>query len=383
MNHLGLLKPLAAFCLLSGSWVLTGCGESGNTASAQQKLTDVNVIKLTTAPLKMTSELPGRTSALRIAEVRPQVSGIIQKRLFTEGSDVNAGQALYQIDPAPYQAVLDSALGNLAQAEASARIAVTTVNRYRTLTGTHYISQQDFDQAQATAQQAQAAVVAAKAAVKSARINLQYTTVTSPIAGRIGRSSVTEGALVQNAQTSSLTTVQQLDQMYVDVTQSGEEFLRLRQAMSDGEIKQTAGNAEVTVMLSDGSIYAPKGALEFSDVTVDETTGSITLRAVIPNPQHRLLPGMFVRARLDEGVIPTALLVPQVAVTRNPRGEATALVVGADNKVALKNITTGKALDDQWQVLSGLSAGDRVVVSGVQKIKPGEAVEPHEQPAKS
>ncbi len=194
---------------------------------------------------------------------------------------------------------------------------------------------------------------------------------------------MTEGALVQNAQTSSLTTVQQLDQMYVDVTQSGEEFLRLRQAMSDGEIKQTAGKAEVTVMLSDGSVYAPKGVLEFSDVTVDETTDSITLRAVIPNPQHRLLPGMFVRARLDEGVIPTALLVPQVAVTRNPRGEATALVVGADNKVALKNITTGKALNDQWQVLSGLSAGDRVVVSGVQKIKPGEAVEPHEQPAKS
>jgi len=383
MNHLGLLTPLAAFCLLSGSGGLTGCDESGNTASAQQKLTDVNVVKLTTAPLNMTSELPGRTSALRIAEVRPQVSGIIQKRLFTEGSDVNAGQALYQIDPAPYQAVLDSALGNLAQAEASARIAVTTVNRYRTLTGTHYISQQDFDQAQATAQQAQAAVVAAKATVKSARINLQYTTVTSPIAGRIGRSSVTEGALVQNAQTSSLTTVQQLDQMYVDVTQSGEEFLRLRQAMSDGEIKQTAGKAEGTVRLSDGSTYAPKGWLEFSDVTVDETTGSITLRAVIPNPQHRLLPGMFVRARLDEGVIPTALLVPQVAVTRNPRGEATALVVGADNKVALKNITTGKALDDQWQVLSGLSAGDRVVVSGVQKIKPGEAVEPHEQPAKS
>ena len=383
MNHLGLLKPLAAFCLLSGSGVLTGCDESGNTASAQQKLTDVNVVKLSTTPLKMTSELPGRTSALRIAEVRPQVSGIIQKRLFTEGSDVNAGQALYQIDPAPYQAVLDSAAGNLAQAEASARIAVTTVNRYRTLTGTHYISQQDFDQAQATAQQAQAAVVAAKAAVKSARINLQYTTVTSPISGRIGRSSVTEGALVQNAQTPSLATVQQLDQMYVDVTQSGEEFLRLRQAMSDGEIKQTSGKAEVTVRLSDGSTYAPKGWLEFSDVTVDETTGSITLRAVIPNPQHRLLPGMFVRARLDEGVNPAALLVPQVAVTRNPRGDATALVVGADNKVALKNITTGKTLGDQWQVLSGLSAGERVVVSGVQKIKPGEAVEPHEQPAKS
>ena len=383
MNHLGLLKPLAAFCLLSGSGVLTGCDESGNTASAQQKLTDVNVVKLSTAPLKMTSELPGRTSALRIAEVRPQVSGIIQKRLFTEGSDVNAGQALYQIDPAPYQAVLDSAAGNLAQAEASARIAVTTVNRYRTLTGTHYISQQDFDQAQATAQQAQAAVLAAKAAVKSARINLQYTTVTSPISGRIGRSSVTEGTLVQNAQTPSLATVQQLDQMYVDVTQSGEEFLRLRQAMSDGEIKQTSGKAEVTVRLSDGSTYAPKGWLEFSDVTVDETTGSITLRAVIPNPQHRLLPGMFVRARLDEGVNPAALLVPQVAVTRNPRGDATALVVGADNKVALKNITTGKTLGDQWQVLSGLSAGERVVVSGVQKIKPGEAVEPHEQPAKS
>lgn len=383
MNNLGLLKPLAAFCLLSGSWVLTGCDDGNNVTSSQQKLPEVNVVKLSTAPLNMTSELPGRTSALRIAEVRPQVSGIIQKRLFTEGADVTAGQVLYQIDPAPYQAVLDNALGSLGQAEASARIAVTTVNRYRTLAGTHYISQQDYDQAQATAQQAQAAVVAAKAAVKSARINLDYTRVTSPIAGRIGRSSVTEGALVQNAQTTTLATVQQLDQLYVDVTQSGEEFLRLRQAMSDGEIKQTAGKAEVTVMLSNGSTYAPKGWLEFSDVTVDETTGSITLRAMIPNPDHRLLPGLFVRARLEEGVNPTALLVPQVAVTRNPRGDATALVVGADNKVALKNITTGKALGDKWQVISGLSAGDRVVVSGVQKIKPGEVVQPHEQPAKS
>ena len=383
MNNLGRIRPLAVLCLLSGSLILTACDSGKNTTSAQQKLPDVNVVTLSTAPLNMTSELPGRTSALRVAEVRPQVSGIIQKRLFTEGSDVVAGQALYQIDPAPYQAVLDNATGSLAQAEASARIALTTVNRYRTLIGTHYISQQDYDQAQATAQQAQAAVVAAKAAVKSARINLDYTRVTSPIAGRIGRSSVTEGALVQNAQTTALATVQQLDTLYVDVTQSGDEFLHLRQEMASGELKQVDGKADVTVMLADGTAYAPQGSLEFSDVTVDETTGSITLRAVIPNPQHRLLPGMFVRARLEEGVNPLALLVPQVAITRNPRGDAVALVVGADNKVVQKNVTTGKALGDEWQVTSGLAAGDRVVVSGVQKIKPGDAVSPHEQPAKS
>lgn len=383
MNDLGRIRPLAAFCLLSGSLLFAGCDNGKNAASAQPALPDVSVVKLSTAPLSMTSELPGRTSALRVADVRPQVSGIVQKRLFTEGSDVAAGQALYQIDPAPYQAVLDNALGSLAEAEASARIAVTTVNRYRTLTGTHYISQQDYDQAQATAQQARAVVVAAQAAVKSARINLEYTTVRSPISGRIGRSSVTEGALVQNAQTAALATVQQLDTLYVDVTQSGDEFLRLRQAMSRGEIKQVNGKAEVTVVLSDGDTYTPKGTLEFSDVTVDETTGSITLRAVVPNPQHRLLPGMFVRARLEEGVEPSALLVPQVAVTRNPRGDAIAWVVGTDNKVTLKNITTGKAYGDQWQVTSGLEAGDRVVVSGVQKIKPGEAVAPHEQPVKS
>ena len=383
MNNLGRIRPLAVLCLLSGSLILTACDSGKNTTSAQQKLPDVNVVTLSTAPLNMTSELPGRTSALRVAEVRPQVSGIIQKRLFTEGSDVVAGQALYQIDPAPYQAVLDNATGSLAQAEASARIALTTVNRYRTLIGTHYISQQDYDQAQATAQQAQAAVVAAKAAVKSARINLDYTRVTSPIAGRIGRSSVTEGALVQNAQTTALATVQQLDTLYVDVTQSGDEFLHLRQEMASGELKQVDGKADVTVMLADGTAYAPQGSLEFSDVTVDETTGSITLRAVIPNPQHRLLPGMFVRARLEEGINPLALLVPQVAITRNPRGDAVALVVGADNKVVQKNVTTGKALGDEWQVTSGLAAGDRVVVSGVQKIKPGDAVSPHEQPAKS
>lgn len=383
MNNLGRIRPLAVLCLLSGSVVFAGCDSGKNAASGQPALPDVNVVKLSTAPLNMTSELPGRTSALRVAEVRPQVSGIIQKRLFTEGSDVTAGQALYQIDPAPYQATLDNALGALAQAEASARIAVTTVNRYRPLTGTHYISQQDFDQAQATAQQAQAAMVAAKAAVKSARINLGYTRVTSPISGRIGRSSVTEGALVQNAQTTALATVQQLDTLYVDVTQSGDEFLRLRQEMSGGQLRQVEGKAEVTVLLSDGSAYAPKGSLEFSDVTVDETTGSITLRALLPNPQYRLLPGMFVRARLEEGVAPSALLVPQVAITRNPRGDATALVVGTDNKVALKNVITGKAFGDQWQVLSGLAAGERVVVSGVQKVKPGDVVSAHEQPARS
>lgn len=339
---------------------------------------EVGVVTLKTEPLQMTTELPGRTSAFRIAEVRPQVSGIILKRNFEEGSDIEAGVSLYQIDPATYQAAYDSAKGDLAKAEAAANIAQLTVSRYEKLLGTQYISKQDYDNARANAQQANAAVVAAKAAVETARINLAYTKVTSPISGRIGKSNVTEGALVQNGQANALATVQQLDPIYVDVTQSSNDFLRLKQELAKGTLKQENGKAKIDLVTNDGIKYPQAGTLEFSDVTVDQTTGSITLRAVFPNPNHTLLPGMFVRARLEEGVNPTALLVPQQGVTRTPRGEASVLVIGADDKVETRMITAAQAIGDKWLVTKGLKEGDRVIISGLQKIKPGVQVKAQE-----
>ena len=372
------LTPLAAVLMISGSLALTGCDENKSQAAGQQQAPEVGVVTLKSEPLKVTTELPGRTSSFRVAEVRPQVSGIILKRNFVEGSDIKAGESLYQIDPATYQAAYDSAKGDLAQAEANAQIAALTVKRYKPLLGTKYISQQDYDQAIATQSQTAAAVQAAKANVETARINLAYTKVTSPISGRIGKSSVTEGALVQSAQTTALATVQQLDPIYVDVTQSSDEFLRLRQELESGKLKQTDGKASVTLLTQDGGAYAETGTLEFSDVTVDETTGSITLRAVFPNPNQRLLPGMFVRARLDEGTDPNALLVPQQGVTRTPTGEATAMVVGADNKVELRTLKADQAIGDKWLVSDGLKDGDKVIVTGIQRAKPGAQVTPQE-----
>ncbi len=379
MNKNRGLLPLAAAMMLSGSFLLTGCDDkSQQTSQQQQQPPEVGVVTLKAEPLKVTTELPGRTSAFRVAEVRPQVSGIILKRNFTEGSDIKAGQSLYQIDPATYQATYDSAKGDLAQAQANARVAQLTVNRYKPLLGTNYISKQDYDNAAATAAQTAAAVQAAQANVETARINLAYTKVTSPISGRIGKSSVTEGALVSNGQTSALATVQQLDPMYVDVTQSSDDFLRLRAELEAGKLKQTDGKANVTLLMQDGNAYQQQGTLEFSDVSVDETTGSITLRAIFPNPDHRLLPGMFVRARLDEGVNPTALLVPQTGVTRTPTGDATAMVVGADNKVEVRKITANQAYGDKWLVTQGLKEGDRVITVGIQRAKPGAQVTPKE-----
>ncbi|MDQ1212009.1 efflux RND transporter periplasmic adaptor subunit [Pantoea anthophila] len=377
MNKIRGLSPLAAVLMLSGSFLLTGCDNNKSEQAAQQP-PEVGVVTLKTEPLKISTELPGRTSAYRVAEVRPQVSGIILKRNFIEGSDIKAGQSLYQIDPATYQAAYDSAKGDLTQAQANARIAQLTVKRYKPLLGTKYISQQDYDTAVATAAQNDAAVQVAKANVETARINLAYTKVTSPISGRIGKSSVTEGALVQNAQTTALATVQQLDPMYVDVTQSSEDFMRLRSELESGQLKQTDGKASVTLLMQNGSTYAQKGTLEFSDVTVDETTGSITLRAIVPNPDHTLLPGMFVRARLEEGTNPNALLVPQQAVTRTPTGQATVMVVGADNKVESRQVTTSQAIGDKWLVTDGVKAGERVISTGLQRAKPGAQVTPQE-----
>ncbi|EKB5402312.1 multidrug efflux RND transporter periplasmic adaptor subunit AcrA [Salmonella enterica] len=377
MNKNRGLTPLAVVLMLSGSLALTGCDDKQDQQGSQQ-MPEVGVVTLKTEPLQITTELPGRTVAYRIAEVRPQVSGIILKRNFVEGSDIEAGVSLYQIDPATYQATYDSAKGDLAKAQAAANIAELTVKRYQKLLGTQYISKQEYDQALADAQQATAAVVAAKAAVETARINLAYTKVTSPISGRIGKSSVTEGALVQNGQASALATVQQLDPIYVDVTQSSNDFLRLKQELANGSLKQENGKAKVDLVTSDGIKFPQSGTLEFSDVTVDQTTGSITLRAIFPNPDHTLLPGMFVRARLQEGTKPTALLVPQQGVTRTPRGDATVLVVGADNKVETRQIVANQAIGDKWLVTDGLKAGDRVVVSGLQKVRPGAQVKVQE-----
>lgn len=371
------VMPLAAILVLSGSLALIGCNDDAAQAHAQQA-PEVGIVTLKSAPLNITTELPGRTSAFRVAEVRPQVSGIILKRNYVEGSDVKAGTSLYQIDPATYQAAYDSAKGDLAKAQAAAEIARLTVNRYKPLLGTNYISKQEYDQAVSNSMQANAAVVAAKAAVESARINLAYTQVTSPISGRTGKSAVTEGALVTSGQATALTTVQQLDPMYVDVTQSSDEFLRLKKELSDGTLKQENGKAKVRLLLENGSEYAETGTLEFSGVTVDETTGSITIRAIFPNPKEALLPGMFVRARLDEGVRPDALLVPQQGVTRNPRGEATAMVVGADDKVELRTLVANQAIGNKWLVTDGLKAGDRLIVSGLQKIRPGVQVKVQE-----
>ena len=377
MNKNRGFTPLAIVLLLSGGLALTGCDDNQAQQGGQQ-MPEVGIVTLKAEPLQITTELPGRTSAYRIAEVRPQVSGIILKRNFTEGSDVEAGVSLYQIDPATYQAAYESAKGDLAKAQAAANIAQLTVKRYQKLLGTQYISQQDYDTAQANAQQANATVIAAKAAVETARINLAYTKVTSPISGRIGKSSVTEGALVQSGQATALATVQQLDPLYVDVTQSSNDYLRLKQELANGTLKQENGKAKVELVTNDGSKYPQTGTLEFSDVTVDQTTGSITLRAVFPNPDNTLLPGMFVRAKLEEGINPNAMLVPQQGVARTPRGDATVMLVGEGDKVEVRPITATQAIGDKWLVTDGLKTGDRVIVTGLQKVRPGAQVKAQE-----
>ncbi|MGG5836719.1 efflux RND transporter periplasmic adaptor subunit [Huaxiibacter chinensis] len=361
------LLPLSGFIVCAA--LLAGCdGSENQQQDAQAPQVTVYVVK--SAPLAVTTELPGRTDAYRVAEVRPQVSGIILQRHFIEGSDVKAGDSLYQIDPATYQAAFDSAKGELAKAEAAANIAHLTVKRYLPLVGTQYVSRQEYDQAVANARQADASVMAAQAGVETARINLAYTKVSSPISGRIGKSSVTEGALVTNGQATALATVQQLDPIYVDVTQSSTDFMQLQQS----SLQKGQGTRSVQLLMENGQPYPLKGTLQFSDVTVDQSTGSITLRAVFPNPQHRLLPGMFVRARIDEGIQPDAILVPQQGVTRTPRGDATVLVVNEHNNVESRTVVAPQAFGDRWLVTQGLKNGDRVIVSGLQKVRPGVAV---------
>lgn len=363
---------LPSFIIVSAA-LLAGCNDQGET-QAHPAEPQVTVHVVEKVPLAVTTELPGRTTAFRIAEVRPQVSGIVLKRNFTEGSDIEAGQSLYQIDPATYQADYDSAKGELAKSEAAAAIAHLTVKRYVPLVGTKYISQQEYDQAIADARQADASVIAAKAAVEGARINLAYTKVTSPISGRIGKSNVTEGALVTNGQATELATVQQLDPIYIDVTQSSNDFMRLKQSVEQGSLHKDSASSTVELVMENGQSYPLKGSLQFSDVTVDESTGSITLRAVFPNPQHTLLPGMFVRARIDEGVQPNAILVPQQGVTRTPRGDATVMVVNDKSQVESRAVVAAQAIGDKWLISEGLQPGDKVIVSGLQKARPGVQV---------
>jgi membrane fusion protein (multidrug efflux system) len=322
----------------------------------------------------LATELPGRTSPHLIAEVRPQVSGIVQKRLFTEGSDVKAGQVLYQIDPAAYQAAFASAKAAEARADATLNTVRLKAERYRDLVKIKAVSQQDNDDAQAALKQAEADVAATRATVETARINLAYTRVTAPISGRIGRSTVTDGALVTANQPAALATIQQLSSMYVDVSQSSAELLRLKQNLSSGLLKNGAGQAQVKLLLEDGSSYPLPGTLKFSEVTVDQSTGSITLRAVFPNPKQILLPGMFVRAVVEEGESPQAILVPQRGVTRNPAGNAMVMVVGAGEKVEPRVIKVARTVGDSWLVSDGLKAGDRVILEGIQKARPGTAV---------
>lgn len=321
----------------------------------------------------LTAELPGRTVAYRIAQVRPQVSGIIQKRLFTEGATVQAGQALYQIDPGTYRAAHDSAAAAVAKAEANTLTATLRYDRYQKLAQSGVVSQQDRDDVTANLRQSEADLANARASLQAATINLNYTRIVAPITGRIGTSDYTEGALVTTNQAASLATVTQLDPIYVDVTQSSNDLLRLRAQLQSGELQKSGDNrTRVKLILSDGSTYGQEGVLEVTGVTVSESTGAITLRAVVPNPDGTLLPGMFVRALVEQGVDESALLVPQRAVSRTASGEAMALVAGADGKIEQRTLRLGAAVDDAWQVLAGLSAGERLVVEGVQKVKPGD-----------
>jgi RND family efflux transporter MFP subunit len=343
--------------------LLTGCGHKAPPPAPPPPKVSVVTVQAQAVPI--TTELPGRVAGYRTADVRPQVNGIILKRLFVEGSDVRAGQQLYQIDPAPYQASYDSAVA----ADASAR---ALAERYKPLAEANAVSKQDYDNAVASHLQAQAAV-------ETARINLVYTRVLSPITGRIGRSLITEGALVTANQATVLATVQQLDPVYVDVTQPTTTLLRLQREAAAGLLKQNeAGKAQVRLRLEDGSDYGRPGTLEFSEVTVDEGTGSVTLRALMPNPARQLLPGMFVREVIQEGVRQGAVLAPQQGISHNQKGEPDALVVGPDNTVELRTLETDRAIGDQWLVTSGLKPGDRVIVEGLQSAKPGAKVVPEE-----
>jgi membrane fusion protein (multidrug efflux system) len=364
-----------AVALAAISLTLAACGQGKGGAAGMGAggPSDVGVVIARTQPVNLTTELSGRTSAYLVSEVRPQVSGIVKARLFQEGGYVRAGQALYQIDPATYQASYNSAAAGLAQAQAAYTAAKLKADRYKALVETGAVSKQDNDDAQAASQQAAANVAAQKASVDAARINLGYTKVLSPISGRIGKSSVTPGALVTASQAAALATVQDTSRVYVDLTQSSAELLKLQRDLANGSVGRS-GSAQVTLKLEDGSTYPTPGKLEFSDVTVDPATGSIGLRATFANPNGVLLPGMYVRAVLGAATAQNGMLIPQPAVSRDPKGNATVMVVGAKSLAEPRPITVRQMVGDAWLVTGGLKPGDQVIVEGLQKVRPGAPV---------
>lgn len=371
---------LALTLLFGAALTLSACGKP-NAAAAQEGAapppTPVGVVTVQAQQVSLTTELPGRTAAYMISEVRPQVGGIVLKRLFDEGSDVKAGQVLYQIDPATYQAAYDSAKAALAKAKANVSSIRLKAQRYKELVSIDAVSKQDYDDAAASLQAAEAEIAADEAALETARINLNYTKVTAPISGRIGKSVFTPGALVTAGQAEALARVQQLDPIYVDVTQSTTDVLRLRRDLASGRLRSAGANqAKVKLVLEDGSNYGQEGSLQFSDITVDQTTGSITLRAVFPNPHDELLPGMYVRAVLEEGVNDQAILVPQQAVSRDAKGNPIAMVVDANGTAGQRELKTERTVGDKWLVSDGLKPGDRLIVDGLQHIRPGAPVKP-------
>ena len=336
---------------------------------------EVAVVTVQPERVAITTELPARTTAYLVAEVRPQVGGILQERLFTEGADVKAGDVLYRIDPAPYQATYDNAVASLARAEANLPPIQLKVDRYQEAVAAKAVSRQAYDEALGALKQAQAEIDYSKAAVQSAQINLGYTRLTAPISGRIGRSNVTVGALVVAHQPAPLATIQQLAPIYVDAPESSANLLKLRRNMAAGRIKSAGPEqAAVKLLLEDGTPYAHEGTLKFPDVSVDPSTGSFILRMVFPNPEHMLLPGMYVRAVIEDGIVENAILAPQQGVSRDHKGNPVALVVDAQNKVQQRQLVTERTIRDKWLVSSGLAAGDRVIVEGLQKVRPGATV---------
>jgi len=356
------------------SMLLAACGDQGGQGQPQMPPPEVTTVTLVPERVTLTRELPGRTNAFLVAEVRPQVNGIIEKRLFTEGGMVEAGQPLYQLEDATYRADYNSAKASLQRAEAALQIAKLNAERSSELVDTGAVSRQQHDQAMSTLAQAEAEVAVARAAVERARVMLGYAKITSPISGRIGRSTVTPGALVTANQPQALATVQQLDPIYVDLTQSASELLELRRAVQAGTVEEA--ELPVTIILEGGARFPHEGKLAFSEVSVDPSTGSYLLRVVVPNPDHILMPGMYVRAVVGRGVRENAILAPQQAILRDAKGNTSALVVNGDNVVEARQVRVSRAIGNRWLVEEGLNAGERVIVAGVQKVQPGMPVNP-------
>jgi membrane fusion protein, multidrug efflux system len=373
MRYCGTTKLVAIVVMVLVTIIASGCKRK----MAAPPPPEVGVVTLKPEKITITTELPGRVSPYLIAEVRPQVNGIVKKRLFTEGADVKAGEVLYQIDPAPYQAAFDNASASLARAEANLPPVRSKAQRYKELVAIKAVSQQEFEDVSAQQMQAEADVKYWKAAVETARINLEYTRIKAPIAGRIGKSGITVGALATANQATPFTTIQQLNPVYVDATQSSANLLHLKRILAEGKLVNNGpDSAKVKLLLEDGSPYDQEGTLKFSDITVEPSTGSFILRMVFPNPKHTLLPGMYARAVVLEGIAENSLLVPQQSVTRDPKGNPYVLIVNGQNKVEVRPVVAPRAMGDKWFITGGLQSGDKVIVEGIQKAMPGSTVNP-------